>query len=204
MGALRKSANGTLPLGSKSSPAEIALMFKGMSKTDFKMAVSYLYRRGKIIAGPKTTRLNDISRGNEGDEGEGFEEARAKVSERGNDFKTWMEFSDAMQTLKADTKTKEVMSTDENFLQKSGRVFSIAADIFERGKHLEQVKFSTLGHSLTDDTNIECEYGSRYAKDRKHFPEELDKIKRRLSSFKITNREKQTIETGMNDCGLRI
>lgn len=48
MEALQSSSSGRIPVGDKSSPDQIAELFPGMSKSDFKNAVGALYRDGLI------------------------------------------------------------------------------------------------------------------------------------------------------------
>jgi len=54
---LEWSKDSTLPLGDKSSPAEINAEFPGTSKGVFKKAVSALYKRGKVVPGPHSISL---------------------------------------------------------------------------------------------------------------------------------------------------
>lgn len=52
-----KKNQGTLPLGDKTPPEIIAREFPGLSKKNFKRAISALYKQGKIIPGPESTSL---------------------------------------------------------------------------------------------------------------------------------------------------
>ncbi len=49
--------NNVLPIGDKSSVEEINKYFKGITKTEFKMAVSRLYKESKLIPAAKSIRL---------------------------------------------------------------------------------------------------------------------------------------------------
>ena len=57
MDALEGSPSGKIPIGDKSSPADIAAYVHGVSKKDFKNAVGRLYRSGKILPGKEETTL---------------------------------------------------------------------------------------------------------------------------------------------------
>ena len=54
---LERSKNGSLPIGDKSKPEEIALEFPGVSKLVFKKAVSALYKQGRVQPGAKSISL---------------------------------------------------------------------------------------------------------------------------------------------------
>lgn len=55
--AALKEYNGTLPIGDKSTPADIALVLPGITKTVFKSAVGTLYKERRVAPGPNETRL---------------------------------------------------------------------------------------------------------------------------------------------------
>jgi len=57
MQRLEEEPTGSLPIGDKSSPGEIAAEFPGVSKSAFKKAVSALYKQQKVQPSP-----NSISR----------------------------------------------------------------------------------------------------------------------------------------------
>ena len=48
---------GSIPLGDKSSPEDIASYFHGISKKDFKNAIGSLYREGLVLPGGLVTSL---------------------------------------------------------------------------------------------------------------------------------------------------
>lgn len=54
---LEQSPDGILALGDKSDPQAIAQEFPGISKSNFKKAVSALYKQGKVQPGPESIRL---------------------------------------------------------------------------------------------------------------------------------------------------
>ena len=54
MSLLKDSADGSLPVGDKSSPAEINAIFPGVSKSVFKKAVGALYKKGLVSPSPKS------------------------------------------------------------------------------------------------------------------------------------------------------
>jgi hypothetical protein len=56
-----EETGGTLNVGDKSSPGDIAYEFPGVSKASFKRAVGTLYRLGKIEPGPHSITLSRTS-----------------------------------------------------------------------------------------------------------------------------------------------
>eukprot|EP00547_Thalassionema_nitzschioides_P000784 CAMPEP_0194217572 /NCGR_PEP_ID=MMETSP0156-20130528/21654_1 /TAXON_ID=33649 /ORGANISM="Thalassionema nitzschioides, Strain L26-B" /LENGTH=234 /DNA_ID=CAMNT_0038946657 /DNA_START=35 /DNA_END=739 /DNA_ORIENTATION=+ len=54
---LRANASGTLTIGDKSTPADIAQVFPGVSKGAFKKAISALYKKGIVKPGPNSVEL---------------------------------------------------------------------------------------------------------------------------------------------------
>lgn len=55
--ACRKSPDGVIEVGDKSSPTEINRYFPGASKAQFKRAVAMLYKKRLVQPGPKETRF---------------------------------------------------------------------------------------------------------------------------------------------------
>jgi predicted RNA-binding protein (virulence factor B family) len=51
------TSGGELPIGDKSTPEEIQNEFPGVSKANFKKAVSSLYKQGRVEPGPFSIKL---------------------------------------------------------------------------------------------------------------------------------------------------
>ena len=58
MERLKSEPDGVLPIGDKSSPADINSEFPGVSKSQFKKAVGALYKQGLIVPSPDSIRLS--------------------------------------------------------------------------------------------------------------------------------------------------
>mmetsp|Transcript_16369 Transcript_16369/g.24484 ORF Transcript_16369/g.24484 Transcript_16369/m.24484 type:complete len:273 (+) Transcript_16369:25-843(+) len=54
---LKESASGEIDVGDKSSPDDINTVFPGSSKASFKRAVAFLFKKGLVKPGPKSTKL---------------------------------------------------------------------------------------------------------------------------------------------------
>jgi CvfB-like winged helix domain len=62
LNAIMETDSKSLPIGDKSSPEEIAKYFPGTSKKTFKLALSYLFKEGKVRPGPYKVTLQDGER----------------------------------------------------------------------------------------------------------------------------------------------
>ena len=63
MDALEGSPEGTIPVGDKSSPDDISLYFRGLSKGDFRKAVGSLFKEKRLF--PEDYRLRLVTEGEE-------------------------------------------------------------------------------------------------------------------------------------------